>query len=175
MKTSRNNFVYILGNCCTSRCILNRQCICYMCLVNYNSYYLYFQLLFSYHKKTPNQCAPFLAPEVLQHYLWLDDEIREPFFVCTTLGSESGTLLINSSSWQSKASQIKSRCSRLTLPANSWYKSLIVFGQMPVALAKSACVHLISPSFADSKILIIRHRSFHYKITFSNVNISGMI
>ena len=49
----------------------------------------------------------------------------------------------------------KFKCSKFTLSTNSWYNSLIVFGRMPVALAKSACVHLSSPSFVDSKILII--------------------
>ena len=53
------------------------------------------------------------------------------------------------------ASQIKSRCSRLTRLASSWYSSLIVVGLMPVTLASSACVQRISPSFLDSKILII--------------------
>jgi hypothetical protein len=41
-----------------------------------------------------------------------------------------------------------------------------VLGLIPVALAKSACVHLTSPSLVDSKILIIHRRSFRYKITF---------
>ena len=102
----------------------------------------------------------------LQHYLSDDDEIREPFLVCRTFGLSSGTRTINSSSLQSRASQMRSKCSRLTLSTNSWYNSLIVFGRMPVALAKSDCVHLSSPSLVDSKILIIRRRSFRYKISF---------
>ena len=53
------------------------------------------------------------------------------------------------------ASQIKSRCSRLTRLASSWYSSLIVVGLMPVTLASSACVQRISLNFLDSKILII--------------------
>lgn len=104
---------------------------------------------------------------VLQHYL-PDGKIREPFLVCTILGSSSGTRTINSSSLQLRASHIRSNCSRLTLSHISWYKSLIVLGRMPVTLARSACVHLISPSLVDNKILIIRRRSFHYKITFFN-------
>ena len=103
---------------------------------------------------------------VLQHYLSDVDEIREPFLVCRTFGLPSGTRTINSSSLQSRASQMRSKCSRFTLSTNSWYNSLIVFGRMPVALAKSACVHLSSPSLVDSKILIIRRRSFRYKISF---------
>lgn len=105
----------------------------------------------------------FFMTVVLQHYLPID-EIRQPFLVCKILGLSSGTRIINSLSSQSRASQIRSRCSRFTLSTNSWYNSLIVFGRMPVALAKSACVHLSSPSFVDSKILIIHHCSFRYKI-----------
>lgn len=100
---------------------------------------------------------------VLQHYL-SDGEMREPFLVCTILGFSSGTRTINSPSLQWRASHIRSSCSRLTLSVISWYKSLIVFGRMPVALARSACVHLSSPSFVDNKILIIRRCSFRYKI-----------
>lgn len=106
---------------------------------------------------------PFLKTVVLQHYL--SDEIREPVLVCSILGFSSGTRIINSSSSQFRASQMRSKCSKFTLSTNSWYNSLIVFGRMPVALANSACVHLSSPSFVDSKILIIRRRSFRYKIS----------
>lgn len=101
---------------------------------------------------------------VLQHYLSKNDEIRKPFRVCITLGFSLGILTIRSLSSQSRASQIRSKCSKFTLSTNSWYNSPIVLGRMPVALAKSACVHLISPSLVDSKILIIRHCSFRYKI-----------
>ena len=92
---------------------------------------------------------------MLQHYLSLDGETKEPFLVCMTFGCSSGTHTINSSSLQFRASQIRFKCSRFTLSTNSWYNSLIVFGRISVALAKSACVHLSSPSFVDSKILII--------------------
>ena len=104
---------------------------------------------------------------VLQHY-FCNGRIREPFLVCTTLGFLSGSLTIRSSSLQFRASHMRSRCSKLTLSANSWYNSLIVFGRIPVALARSACVHLISPSLVDNKILITRHRSFRYKISQSS-------
>ena len=107
---------------------------------------------------------------VLQHYPSVDDEIREPFLVCSTLGLSSGTRTINSSSLQFRASHIRSKCFKFTLSTNSWYNSLIVFGRMPVALAKSACVHLSSPSLVDSKILIIHCRSFPYKIPFFNTS-----
>ena len=100
---------------------------------------------------------------VLQHYL-SDGEIREPFLVCTMLGVSSGTYYISSSSLQFRASQIRLKCLRFTLSANPWYNSLIVFGRMPVTLARSACVHLSSPSFVDNKIFIMRRRSFRYKI-----------
>lgn len=100
---------------------------------------------------------------VLQHYL--PCEIVDPAFVWVTLGCSSGTLTISSSSSQSNASHMRSRCSRFTLSTNSWYNSLIVLGLIPVALAKSAWVHLTSPSFVDSKIRIIRCRPFRYKIT----------
>lgn len=104
---------------------------------------------------------------MLQHYLSVD-EFREPFLVCMIFGFSSGTRTINSFSSHPRASQIRSKCSKLTLSVNSWYNSLIVFGLIPVALAKSACVHLHSPSLVDNKILIIRCRSFHYKITPSD-------
>lgn len=86
-------------------------------------------------------------------------------FAYFALELPSGTLTISSSSSQFRASQIISRCSRFTLSTNSWYNSLIVLGRMPVALARSACVIFRSPSLVDSKILIIRHCSFRYKIT----------
>ena len=112
---------------------------------------------------------------VLQHYLSDDDEIREPFLVCRTFGLSSGTRTINSSSLQPRASQMRSKCSRFTLSTNSWYNSLIVFGRMPVARAKSACVHLSSPSLVDSKILIIRCCSFRYKISFFDTPVCLLI
>jgi hypothetical protein len=102
--------------------------------------------------------------EALQHYLPID-EIRAPFFVCTIFGCLFGTHTISSSSSQFKASQIRSKCSKFTLSAISWYNSPIVLGRIPVALAKSACVHLASPSFIDSKILIICRCSFRCNIT----------
>lgn len=77
----------------------------------------------------------------------------------------SGIRTISSSSVQFNTPQIRSRCSRLTLSTNSWYNSLIVFGRIPVIRARSACVIFRSPSLVDNKILIIRHCSFHYKIT----------
>ncbi len=101
---------------------------------------------------------------VLQHYL-SDGEIREPFRVCIILGFSSGTYSISSSSLQFRASHIRLKCLKFTLSANPWYNSLIVLGRIPVALARSACVHLISPSFVDNKIFIIRRRSFRYKIS----------
>ena len=100
---------------------------------------------------------------VLQHYL-SDCEIREPFLVCTMLWFSSGTYSISSSSLQFKASQMRLICLRFTLSANPWYNSPIVLGRMPVTLARSACVHLSSPSFLDNKIFIMRRRSFRYKI-----------
>lgn len=101
---------------------------------------------------------------VLQHYL--PDEIKDPALVWVIFECLFGTLTINSLSSQFKASHMRSRCSRLTLSTNSWYKSLIVLGLIPVTLAKSAWVHLASPSFVDSKILIIRRCSFRFKISF---------
>lgn len=114
-------------------------------------------------KKDVRLMNVFFMTAVLQHYL-SDGEIREPFLVCTILDFLSGTRTINSSSLQWRASHIRSNCSKLTLSVISWYKSLIVFGRMPVTLARSACVHLSSPSFVDNKILIIRRCSFRYKI-----------
>lgn len=110
----------------------------------------------------------FFMTSVLQHYL-SDGEIREPFLVCTMLGVSSGTYTISSSSLQFRASQIRLKCLRFTLSANPWYNSLIVLGRIPVTLARSACVHLSSPSFVDNKIFIIRRRSFRYKITHSYI------
>lgn len=78
-----------------------------------------------------------------------------PCRVWQTFALSSGTRTISSSSSQSRASHIKSKCSRFTLSASSWYNSLIVFARMPVRLERSACVNLSSPSFFDSKILII--------------------
>ena len=72
-----------------------------------------------------------------------------------TLVSLFSSRIIRSDSSHPSASQIRSRCSRFTLSAISWYRSLIVEGRMPVALARSACDHLRSPSRVDSKILII--------------------
>ena len=70
-------------------------------------------------------------------------------------GRVGSSRIIRSDSSHPSASQIRSRCSRFTLSAISWYRSLIVEGRMPVALARSACDHLRSPSRVDSKILII--------------------
>lgn len=98
----------------------------------------------------------------LQRYVTPDSRKQFAFFVFEPL---SGDRTISSSRLQCRASQILSRCSRFTLSTNSWYNSLIVFGRMPVALAKSACVIFRSPSLVDSKILIIRHCSLRYKIT----------
>ena len=72
--------------------------------------------------------------------LSINYEIIEPFLVCTILGVLFGTLTINSSSSQFKASQIRSNCSKLTLSANSWYNSLIVLGLIPVALAAPSAI-----------------------------------
>lgn len=114
-----------------------------------------------------------LPVSVLQHYL--PDEIMVPLFVWVIFGVLSGTRTINSLSSQFRASQIRSKCSRLTLSTNSWYNSFIVFGRIPVALARSACVHLISPSFVDSKILIIRCCSFRYKITPNSIFLGHLL
>ena len=141
--------------------------------------YLFFQIYIQFfyvyakdlqYKKDVRFMNVFFITVVLQHYL-SNDEIREPFLVCITLGLSLGTLTINSSSRQSRASHMRSKCSKLTLSTNSWYNSLIVFGRIPVALAKSACVHLISPSLIDNKILIIRRRSFRYKITHFDITV----
>lgn len=83
------------------------------------------------------------------------------------LDSLFGIRTINSSSSQSSASHIRSRCSRFTRSASSWYNSLIVFGRIPVARARSACVSLSSPSFFDSKIFIIRHCSFRFNLPYN--------
>ncbi len=56
---------------------------------------------------------------------------------------------------QPKTSQILSRCSRLTRSAISWYRSLMVLARMPVRLARSACVHFLSPRSVDNRILIM--------------------
>ncbi len=44
---------------------------------------------------------------------------------------------------------------RFRLTRCSWYISLMVDGRMPVFRARSACVQRNSPSFLDSKILIM--------------------
>ena len=103
----------------------------------------------------------------LQHYFL--GKINVPVFVWFIFGSWSGTLIINSSNRHSSASQIKSKCSSFTLSANSWYNSLIVFGRIPVARAKSACVHRNSPNLVDSKILIIYHCPFHHTLLQFNI------
>lgn len=66
----------------------------------------------------------------------------------------SGTFTISSLRLQWSALQIRSKCSRFTLSAISWYNSPIVFGLIPVLLANSACVILCSPNRVLSKILI---------------------
>lgn len=76
---------------------------------------------------------------------------------------------------QSNASHIKSKCSKFILSAISWYRSLIVDGLIPVFRARSACVHLSSPSLVDSKILIIiamllsLNPNRYYKMMLDNV------
>lgn len=84
------------------------------------------------------------------------------FHLCTNFfrGSSDLAVLFGirtmiSSRSQSRALQIKSRCSRFTRSHNSWYISLIVDALIPVALDRSACVQRSSPNFLDSKILII--------------------
>ncbi len=56
---------------------------------------------------------------------------------------------------QSRASQIKSKCSRFIRSHKQLYISLIVLGRIFVARARSAWLHLSSPSLVDSLILII--------------------
>lgn len=75
------------------------------------------------------------------------------YYRAIQIGDVSKVVPIDNS--QSRASQIKSRCSRLTRSISSWYISLMVDGRMPVLRARSACVQRNSPSFLDSKILII--------------------
>lgn len=71
-----------------------------------------------------------------------------------------GTRTIKSVKSQPSTSQILSSCSRLTRVVTSWYNSLIVLGRMPVLRARSACVHLSSPSRVDSNILNYKPVSF---------------
>ena len=88
-----------------------------------------------------------------------------PVRVCSTFGISSGTRMIISVSSQPSASQMRSRCSKLTRSAMSWYNSLIVAGLIPVLRDRSACVQRSSPSFLDRSILIVCPRSFRNNLS----------
>ena len=66
-----------------------------------------------------------------------------------------GTYSMRSEISHSNTSQILSTWSRFIRVTNSWYHSLIVLGRIPVASARSFCVHLFSPRSRDKWILIM--------------------
>lgn len=101
------------------------------------------------HWKSPDVCASGLW--CCDYFLvCVDDPVR--VLVC---GSLFGSLTISSSSSQPSASHIRSRCSRFTLSAISWYRSLMVDGLMPVARARSACFQRFRPRSSASLMRIM--------------------
>lgn len=100
------------------------------------------------------------------HFLWLGGIFGPSSF---------GTRTIKSVNSQPSTSQILSSCSRLTRVATSWYNSLIVLGHMPVLRARSACVHLSSPSRVDSNILIIGQSPLWWSLAYTVTNFSDLL
>ena len=72
-----------------------------------------------------------------------------PLLFRSIFGILSGSYVMSSSSVQSSASQIRSKCSSVTLVLISRYISLIVEGRIPVTCASFACVHRFLPRRAD--------------------------